>query len=339
MSAVVILGKLILVAGILVWQSGAMEDRQYFRIPQVEIDRVYDVMLSHGRSIPDVLEIIEYIQTLSPTEGKALLDLTSGSNEGYLYGGIRSDAFKILVATVVPHAFEESGAKELDSSKLLFHIELLLPIDLCAENPQKCDGIRASLGRTDFAMAAFISAYFGPREGLRRRRAPGGDPKDFVINLLYSRHPKDWFLFDEVRELLSHETVQHMVELVQEVRKFHNLHNRNDPVQTTDLFLKVWTHLRNEASLGEIGRARRDVIEEALLHRPPRLKRKERRRLARERAAAEAMLPPRIEWAAWGRGLLGRAAGIIGHAAKAVHKAVADLGAHALDGARGGHPE
>ena len=339
MSAVVILRKLILVAGLLARHGGAIEDKEFFVFPHGEIDRLSESMLVHGVSPIVMHEVIDYFYTLSSAEGNALLGYIAGANERIIYGGIHSRPFNIFAAAVDPNAYEKLGAKEIDSSILMFYIEPFLPIVPCDGDPQRCDGIRASLGRTDFAMAAFICAYFGPREGVHRLRVLRGDPKRFAKKFLYSRHSKDWFLFDEVRELLSHETVQHMVELVQEVRKFHNLHNRNDPVQTTYLFLKVWTHLRNEASLGEIGRARRDVIEEALLHRPPRLKRKERRRLARERAAAEAMLPPRIEWAAWGRGLLGRAAGIIGHAAKAVHRAAADLGAHALDSARGRHPE
>ena len=301
---------LLVAAAVLVYSAGARFDGHYKFPEGMEQDLIERVQVLNTKRDYlyriDPVRIVEFMKTLTQAEGDAVTELDTSAGGIYVSRGVYSLEFKLLLAIALPDGYDRFGLPVLATfDNVKFYASFLLPLYGCAYNVELCAPIRSRLGRSDFAMAVFLLVHFGPRSDNYLR----AEPEAFLSHFFNSKKT-DSFEINKVEELLKYESIPHMVALVRELRDFHDLHNRKSPAQTTLLLGHVWNHLRNEATLGVDGRARRD----------------------REAAAAAADVghphPARVGWVAWGRGLVGHVAGIAGRALRAVGRLALDARVH-----------
>ena len=306
------LHKLLLVAAAattFVHFAGAHYDGQYQFPVDGEHDLIEKVIAANRardyKQRVDPLPIIAFMKTLTQAEGDAVMTLDASlGRESFITDGVDSLPFKVLLAVALPDGYARFGlprhARFADVSS---YAARLIPLHYCADRVEDCVALRSLLGRSDFAMAAFVLVHFGPQSEYWPRENVFG----FLRNFFQSTKRAESFKIDQVKELLKYDNIPHMVSLVEELREFHNLFDRKSPTQTTLLLGHMWNHLRNEAILGVDARARRD---------------REAYAAAEMRAEVVHPHPARIGWAAWGRGVVDHAAGIAGHAFRAVGRVV-----------------
>ena len=232
--------KLLFIAGTLVYSAGAVYEHR-FEWPALELEVVRNSMDAAGRSEKEIERMVDFMATLSPAVGHALLNIDS--RFGYfISAGVDSAEFKTLLAIVLPNGYERLRQDGVNFPSLMRNAHLVLPIMHCAFLADSCANIRTLLGQSDFAMAAFLVNQFnadGPPARFRQA---------FLAN--FFNDPDGNFQVETVAPLLSLETFPEILALVKRLRIHSHLYDRTDPNQTTELLRRVWNRLLGQAVMG-----------------------------------------------------------------------------------------